>query len=143
MGDWGGDVVNGNGVGPLACGGALDICEVALAKDVSRESECPPKASSNEIALIALPFDELSLCCGCVALDPAPKASSKEKGLVSWAVTWPKGDVVETAGAGAGLAPTGGNALFGCDKNALSKALPAEAGAVAGTTTPLPFGTDG
>ena len=76
-------MVIGNGVGPLACEGALDVCEVALAKEVSRERDCPPKASSNEIALTALPFDAVSLLWDCVVLDPAPKASSKEKGFVS------------------------------------------------------------
>ena len=76
-------MVIGNGVGPLACEGTLDACEVVLANEVSRASDCPPKASSNEIALMALPFDAVSLVWGCVALGPAPKASSKEKGFVS------------------------------------------------------------
>lgn len=76
-------MVIGNGVGPLACEGALDVCVVALAKELSKESGCPPKASSNKIALVALPLDDVSLVCNCVELDPAPKASSNEKGLVS------------------------------------------------------------
>lgn len=72
----------GNAVGPFTCEGAADASDVVVPNEVSkaRALDCPPKASSKEIALTALPFDP-DWAGG--ALGPALKASSKENGLVS------------------------------------------------------------